>query len=292
MKSIGEFAKNNNVTIRALHHYEKLELIIPCKVDESTGYRYYTDKQSDTLQFILELKKLGFSLNEIKQLLANTGNREMLLRSLRNKKSQALIQKNTAESNYNLLNNILKNYENSADLTFMEILEMSINENEKKKDKMSIFRHIVNDTFDEYKTEGKSLFAMTLDIDNFSDINKHFGYDVGDEVIENVYNSIIQAQSEMNINAVEHYAITERPGGDEFKIILKDNKENASSLAEKIIEYVKTTDYSYLSDELKTSVTIGIAGITSAHNAYELMHNADTAMLDAKNKNKGSYLFF
>ena len=291
MKSIGEFAKNNNVTIRALHHYEKLELLIPYKVDESTGYRYYKENQNETLQFVLALKKLGFSLNEIKPLLLNSNDKDLLLRNLQAKKAQAIMQKNSAEANYNLLNNIITNYERTT-LTFMEILKMSIEKKETKKNEDNIFRHLVNTAFDEHKSDGRPLFAMTLDIDKFGDINSRFGRAVGDEILESVYNSIVQTQSEMNIKNVEHYALVERAGGDEFKIIVKDNKSNAEKLAQKIIENIKSADYSYLADDLHITATIGIAGINSAKSAFEFMHSADTAMMDAKAKKKGSYLFF
>lgn len=38
---IGEFSKLCGVTVKTLHHYEKLGLITPSKVDPWTGYRYY-----------------------------------------------------------------------------------------------------------------------------------------------------------------------------------------------------------------------------------------------------------
>jgi DNA-binding transcriptional MerR regulator len=64
MKQIGEFANENQVTVKALHHYEKLGLISPARVDESTGYRYYEDGQSKVLKTIMHLKSLGFPLRK------------------------------------------------------------------------------------------------------------------------------------------------------------------------------------------------------------------------------------
>ena len=62
MKQIGEFANENQVTVKALHHYEKLGLISPAKVDEFSGYRYYDEAQSTQLKVITYLKSLGFSI--------------------------------------------------------------------------------------------------------------------------------------------------------------------------------------------------------------------------------------
>lgn len=49
--------------------YEKMGILLPVKVDEATGYRYYHANQIKQLDAILELRELGFSLAEIKELL-------------------------------------------------------------------------------------------------------------------------------------------------------------------------------------------------------------------------------
>lgn len=65
---IGEFSKMCFVTVKTLRHYEKLGLLIPHEVDEWTGYRYYDVSQMDELNMILRLKKLGLSLEEIREM--------------------------------------------------------------------------------------------------------------------------------------------------------------------------------------------------------------------------------
>ena len=62
---IGEFSKLCGVTVKTLHHYEKLGLITPQRVDEWTGYRYYHVSQLQTMETIRRFKDLGFSLEEI-----------------------------------------------------------------------------------------------------------------------------------------------------------------------------------------------------------------------------------
>lgn len=63
---IGEFSKLNFVTVKTLRHYERIGLLIPNQVDEWTGYRYYDVTQMQKMGRILDLKKLGFSLEEIR----------------------------------------------------------------------------------------------------------------------------------------------------------------------------------------------------------------------------------
>lgn len=66
---IGEFAKLKNVTTETLRHYDRVGLLKPVEVDPETGYRYYTVFQSEKLATIIELKLLGFSIEEMKDFL-------------------------------------------------------------------------------------------------------------------------------------------------------------------------------------------------------------------------------
>ena len=65
---IGEFSQMMQVTVKTLRHYEQKELLLPDEVDEWTGYRYYSIEQMQKLNTIRALQRLGFSLDEIKEL--------------------------------------------------------------------------------------------------------------------------------------------------------------------------------------------------------------------------------
>ena len=64
----GQLAKKCDVNIEALRYYEKRKLIDPPKRSE-TGYRLYTEDDITRIRFIKNAQKLGFSLNEILELL-------------------------------------------------------------------------------------------------------------------------------------------------------------------------------------------------------------------------------
>jgi predicted transcriptional regulator YdeE len=66
---IGDFSKLAQVSIKALRYYGKLGLLEPAWIDRYTGYRYYTLEQLPRLNRILALKDLGFSLEQVQQLL-------------------------------------------------------------------------------------------------------------------------------------------------------------------------------------------------------------------------------
>ncbi len=57
----------SGVSVRTLQHYDKIGLLSPKKKDN--GYRYYSEDDMSLLQTILYYKYLGFSLNDIKNLI-------------------------------------------------------------------------------------------------------------------------------------------------------------------------------------------------------------------------------
>ena len=65
---IQEFAKLAGVTVRALHHYDRLKLLSPAHRSER-GYRLYCHEDLGRLERILALRYLGLQLREIATLL-------------------------------------------------------------------------------------------------------------------------------------------------------------------------------------------------------------------------------
>lgn len=75
VKEISEFAK---VSVKTLHHYNKIGLLLPCKVSEA-GYRLYGKKELERLQQILFYRELDFPLKEIKKILDGEPDRLSIL---------------------------------------------------------------------------------------------------------------------------------------------------------------------------------------------------------------------
>ena len=75
---IGEFSRLCRVTVRALRHYEKINLLVPEIIDYSTGYRYYSVGQMQKALTIVNLKGLGFSLEEIRTIYDSESQRPSL----------------------------------------------------------------------------------------------------------------------------------------------------------------------------------------------------------------------
>src|SRR5262245_43280394 len=69
MFRIGEFSQLARVSRRLLQFYDQQGLLTPTWTDPASGYRYYSAQQLTRLNRILALKELGFSLNNIAQML-------------------------------------------------------------------------------------------------------------------------------------------------------------------------------------------------------------------------------
>ena len=69
MLNIGEFARLGQVSPRMLRHYDELGLLPPERVDPESGYRFYSVHQLGRLHRIVALRDIGFSLEQIGQML-------------------------------------------------------------------------------------------------------------------------------------------------------------------------------------------------------------------------------
>lgn len=69
MFKIGDFSKLTNLTVRALHHYEELGILLPERIDAVTNYRYYTAHQLITVNKIKMLQQIGLPLKAIKEVI-------------------------------------------------------------------------------------------------------------------------------------------------------------------------------------------------------------------------------
>ena len=69
MIKIGDFARLGQVSVATLRHYDEVGLLKPATVERFTSYRYYSVAQLPRLNRILALKDLGFSLDQIGQVI-------------------------------------------------------------------------------------------------------------------------------------------------------------------------------------------------------------------------------
>ena len=68
---IKEFAEFIGVSVRTLHYYDEIGLLVPAYVDRSTGYRYYDENSILRMQEILFYRELDFPLKSIREILSS-----------------------------------------------------------------------------------------------------------------------------------------------------------------------------------------------------------------------------
>jgi DNA-binding transcriptional MerR regulator len=71
-KQVKEVSELAGVSVRTLHHYDEIGLLVPSSVTPA-GYRLYSVEDLERLQQILFYREIGFSLSEIKDILDQPG---------------------------------------------------------------------------------------------------------------------------------------------------------------------------------------------------------------------------
>jgi diguanylate cyclase (GGDEF)-like protein len=131
--------------------------------------------------------------------------------------------------------------------------------------------------------------VLFLDLDDFKNVNDSLGHAAGDEVLREVARRLQDCMRPVDTTA--------RLGGDEFAILLHDAESELHSIeiAQRAISALELA-VPLNGREITIAVSIGIAfsyqGMVSAHDAEELLRNADAAMYMAKESGKGGYRVF
>ncbi len=68
--SIGEFARRSRLSLKALRLYDERGVLVPSRVDQASGYRYYDTAQLDEARLVVMMRQLQLPLAAVKELLA------------------------------------------------------------------------------------------------------------------------------------------------------------------------------------------------------------------------------
>jgi DNA-binding transcriptional MerR regulator len=88
MLTIGDFARHGRVSVRMLRHYDAIGLLRPARVDPANGYRLYAAAQLTTLNRVIALKDLGFTLQQVGTILTEQVSADELRGMLRLRRAE------------------------------------------------------------------------------------------------------------------------------------------------------------------------------------------------------------
>ena len=132
----------------------------------------------------------------------------------------------------------------------------------------------------------QSFALMFIDLDGFKPVNDTLGHAIGDELLQNVAQRLL--------NCVRDTDTCARLGGDEFTIILTE-VEDLSAVPEVADRILDTLHQPFIlaNRSVEISASIGIALYPQdSGDADNLLQCADLAMYEAKRLGKGRYCFY
>ena len=148
------------------------------------------------------------------------------------------------------------------------------------------------------RRDGRVVGVLLLDLDGFKLINDTLGHSIGDEVLREVADRLVETVRAIRLGRSsprgELSATVSRLAGDEFAVLL--NGTGSPDVSARVAHGVLQAIASPLSlggHEVVISASIGIAAWPADGDDVEtLLRNGDTAMNHAKERGRGSYQFY
>jgi diguanylate cyclase (GGDEF)-like protein len=143
-------------------------------------------------------------------------------------------------------------------------------------------QHVVNVA----KRHHRRVGILFIDLDRFKYINDTLGHEVGDHVLQEIAQRLLQCLRDGDTIA--------RLGGDEFVVVIDefDKSQSIVAVAEKILAAVAKALRIHDKD-FHLTASIGISTFPEDSNSpQELLRNADRAMYRAKEQGKNNYQFY
>jgi len=129
--------------------------------------------------------------------------------------------------------------------------------------------------FSQSKRYGHPVTVALADIDHFKSINDRFSHAAGDAVLR-VIAEVIRAN-------IRQSDIVARYGGEEFAIVFPETPiDEGVRLAERVLELIRTRDWSPINAGLSVSISMGLCENASLPSIEEMMKAADAKLYQAK----------
>ncbi len=139
---------------------------------------------------------------------------------------------------------------------------------------------LLNGVMEEYKEKSYPICVGMLDVDHFKRINDTYGHDVGDVVLKNLADTLLNKHEKKRDFHVCRW------GGEEFLVLYKncpEKREDVYQEFEKLREQIENTVViSGENDKIQFTITIGLAFFENDLSITDILKNADTNLYKGK----------
>ncbi len=147
MKTVKQVSEITGISVRMLHHYDKIGLLKPSKLSEA-GYRLYDDEALAILQQILFFKELDIPLKEVKKIMDSPNFDKM--QALGNQKKLIIMKRDRLNGLIELINHTIKGANTMSFKEFDMSEYYNVLEKFKKENEDKVIRQFGSvDKFDE-----------------------------------------------------------------------------------------------------------------------------------------------
>lgn len=141
------------------------------------------------------------------------------------------------------------------------------------------FLELARTELDRLQRYGQPITIAYLDVDNFKQVNDHFGHAVGDRLLRSVV--------ERGKPALRRLDVFARLGGDEFAILFPKTDEQAAKIVAEKLRAIVLEGFRH--DAMPVTLSMGVLTCTAAPAAVdELIALADGLMYRAKHGGKNA----
>ncbi len=129
------------------------------------------------------------------------------------------------------------------------------------------------------KRSTKEFSLAMVDLDNFKKINDTYGHEVGDAVLKDL--------SEILMNSMSENDIAVRWGGEEFILFMPGTDMNsAEKMLEKMLESIREHQVNFAGKSINFTATIGLASGNDLQKYEQVINTADQMLYYGKNNGK------
>mgnify|MGYP000932712041 CR=1 FL=1 len=241
---INEVSKITGVSIRTLHYYDKIGILVPTKLDN--GYRIYSKDDLDKLQKILFYKYLNFKLSDIANILKDNSNSLIILKE---QHKLLLKEKKKIENIIKIVEKTIKDYKGEINMSIEEKFEGFKKEDMKKYEREAKEKY-GTDVIEESKQRQKG--KETKVEDEFNNTFKVFANYKKEEL--DITSKVVQKEVEKLYNHINKYGFD--CSLEVFSFIGKgyvensEFKKNINKFGEGVAEYISLAIDYYCREKL------------------------------------------